>query len=93
MIEAKQTHCGQYKRYGDFFREWFVESDMSEEETLEWCFSNLYKRRVPESAEWHANIRIGGAKSGDAGYYFAGYYTFKKVDNGYRFVICEPNAD
>lgn len=20
MIEAKQTHCGQYKPYGDFFR-------------------------------------------------------------------------
>ena len=93
MIEAKQTHCGQYKRYGDFFREWFVESDMSEEETLEWCFSNLYKRRVPESAEWHANIRIGGEKHDDERYYFAGYYTFKKVVGGYRFVICEPNTD
>lgn len=93
MIEAKQTHCGQYKRYGDFFREWFVESDMSEEETLEWCFSNLYKRRVPESAAWHANIRIGGEKWHDAGYYFGGYYTLEKVDNGYRFVICEPYAD
>ena len=93
MIEAKQTHCGQYKRYGDTFKEWDITSDLPKEEVVKWCFDNLTNREVPESAEWHANIRIGGAKSGDAGYYFAGYYTFKKVDNGYRFVICEPNAD
>lgn len=27
MIEAKQTHCGQYKPYGDFFRIWNVQTN------------------------------------------------------------------
>ena len=94
MFKATSTHCGQYKRYGDFFREWDIETDLPEEEALEKCFDKLYRgRRVPPSGEWHANIRSGGAKSGDAAYYFAGYYTMKKTETGYHFTICEQYAD
>ena len=49
MIEAKQIHCGQYKPYGDFFRVWNVQTDMTKEEAIKWCFENLYKRIVPPS--------------------------------------------
>ena len=34
MIEAKQIHCGQYKPYGDFFRVWNVQTDMTKEEVI-----------------------------------------------------------
>lgn len=94
MFEAKQTHCGQHKKYGDFFREWDIETDLPKEEALEKCFSELYKRKIPESAEWHKEIRYGtGEHSGDAKYYFAGYYTLTKTERGYQFSVCEPYAD
>lgn len=93
MIEAKQIHCGQYKPYGDFFRVWEVQTDLPEEKATEWCFQNLYKRIVPPSGEWHANIRYGGPKFSDAEYYFAGYYTMVEIEGGFRFSVCEPFAD
>lgn len=93
MIEAKQTHYGQHKRYGDFFSEWEIITDLQEDEVIEWCFANLYNHRVPPSGEWHANIRYGAEKSGDAAYYFAGYYSIEKIDCGFKFIICEPFCD
>ena len=93
LPQATQSFVGQRKRYGDFFREWDVLSDGSIEEVTEWCFDNLYKRRVPHSADWHHAIRYGNEKHGDAGYYFGGYYDIIEIDGGYKFIICEPYAD
>lgn len=57
MIEAKQTHCGQYKPYGDFFRIWNVQTDLPQDEVVKWCFEKLYHGKVlPIHAEWRANI-------------------------------------
>lgn len=93
-FESRETYCSQYKPYGDFFRVWEIETDEEKDKVLEYCFTNLYKCRVPESSEWHKNIRFGtGLKSGDANYYFAGYYSLEKVDNGFKFTVCEPFAD
>lgn len=93
MIESKQIHCGQYKRYGDFFRIWTVQTDLSKNEAIEWCLQNLYKRTIPPSEEWHLNIRYGGTRYDDAGYYFAGYYSMEEIDGGFKFTVCEPFAD
>ena len=93
MFETKQVHSGQYKPYGDSFYVWEVKTNRSKEETVEWCLQNLCKRRVPESAEWHKNIQYGGAKSGDMGYYFGGYYSIKTIDGGFEFTVCTPYAD
>lgn len=93
MFNAKQTHCGQYQKYGDFFRVWEIETDMSKEEVLEKC-AELCKRKLPESVEYHKEIRYGsGRRSGDANYYFRGYYTLEEIENGYKFTVCEPYAD
>lgn len=93
-MEIKQIHCGQYKPYGDFFRVWEVKTDNEQkEEVLKFLFENVYKRNVPPEAEWRANIRYGGEKFSDPGYYFAGYYRLDKIDGGYKFTICEPFAD
>lgn len=93
-MEVKQIHCGQYKRYGDFFRVWEVKTDSkNKEEVLNYLFENVYKRKVPCSGEWHANVRYGGEKSSDPGYYFAGYYTLEEIEGGYKFTICEPYCD
>lgn len=93
-FKATQIHCGQYKPYGDMFDVWDIETDCGDKaKVLEYCFSELYKRRVPESAEWYRNIQTGGAKSGDANYYFAGYCTLEKTDIGYKFTVCEPYDD
>ena len=94
MINAKQTHCGQYKRYGDFFRVWEIETDEAEEAVKEYCFSELYKKKLPTSGEFHAAIRFpDGEHCHDAAYYFRGYYSLTKTDTGYTFKVCEPFAD
>ena len=95
MFTANQIHCGQYKRYGDFFRVWDIVTDESEEATLEFCFTELYKvkTRPARSGEWHANIRYGGERFNDADYYFRGYYALEQTPTGYTFTICEPYCD
>ena len=94
MITAKQTHCGQYKRYGDFFRVWDIQTDESEEAVKEYCFTELAKRKdLPTKGEWSHAIRIGGERWNDPGYYFRGYYTLSKTDTGYTFKVCEPYCD
>lgn len=93
-MKAIQTHCGQYKKYGDFFRVWKIETkEEDREKVLQYCFDNLYKRVVPNEAEWRKNIRYGGEKSNDMYYYFGGYYILAKNENGYTFTVCEPYAD
>ena len=88
MFEAKQTHCGQYEKYGNFVREWEIETDLSKEEVLDKCFTELYKKRLPESEEYHKEIRYE-----TGGHYFAGYYTLEQTEKGYLFKIFEPYAD
>jgi hypothetical protein len=84
---AKQTHSGQYRAYGDSFRVWEIQTDSTDEkEVLEYCFTTLYKRRVPEHAEWSRN-------TGNADCYFGGYYTLQRITGGYKFTICEPYTD
>lgn len=94
-IKTTQIQCGQSKPYGDFFRIWDIVTDIKDKKAiLDYCFTELYKRRVPESAEWSKNIRFGtGTKSGDADYYFAGYYKLENTATGYKFTVCEPFAD
>lgn len=93
-MKIKQTHCGQYKPYGDFFREWEIETKLSKEEVLNYCFAELHNRRLPEKTEWLKEIRYGtGSHWGDAGYYFAGWYRFEKIEDGYKFIVCKPYAD
>jgi len=93
-IKVEQLHCGQYRSYGDFFRVWSLETEVEDKETiLNYCFENLYKRRLPESIDYHRNIRFGGEKSGDANYYFEGYYQLDKCQTGWKFTVCEPYCD
>lgn len=93
-IKVKQTHCGQYRSYGDFFRVWEVETNLSKEEVLNYCFTELHNRRLPEKTEWLKEIHHGtGRHSDDAGYYFAGWYELEKIEGGYKFTVCEPFAD
>lgn len=94
MFEAKLTHSGQYKAYGDFIREWEIESDLTKEEVLEKCFAELSKKELPEQATFHKEIRFGtGSHAGDANYYFSGYYTLEATASGYKFKTFEPYAD
>lgn len=59
-FKAKQTHSGQYRRYGDFFRVREIETDCEDEaQVLDFCFNELCKKRVPSKAEWSAEIRVG----------------------------------
>lgn len=91
MIEARQTRCGQYERYGAYFRVWEVTTNLSEEDTVKWCFDNLHNSRVlPSETEWRGKIIYKGEKWGDADYYFAGYYNIDKTENGFTFAIGLP---
>ncbi|WP_337664223.1 hypothetical protein [Suilimivivens sp.] len=96
MFEVKQTHCGQYKAYGDFFRVWEITTEASVEETMKYFYENIHKLKtpLPSEGEWRAAIRFGtGEHSGDASYYFRGYYKIERIENGYRITVCEPYAD
>lgn len=90
---AVPVHSGQHQRYGDFFRVWDITTDADAEKTLEWCFENVYRRRIPEKREWHKNIQYGGEKSNDMKYYFDGWYELHPIPEGFRFTVCEPYAD
>lgn len=94
-FKTKRTYCGQYRPYGDYFRVWEIETDCEDkEQVLDFCFTELYEKRIPPKAEWSAEIRIGsGSHAHDPAYYFAGYYKLTKIENGYEFKICEPFAD
>lgn len=98
LFEAKRTHSGQYKRYGDSFYKWEVISDLPKEEVLSKCFTDLAKAKYPTKEEWWRNI--ANEKRYDMRYYFHGYYTFTEaffdVDagaNGYYFTVCHPYTD
>ena len=93
-MEAKQIHCGQYKRYGDFFRVWEIKTDgESKEEVLKYIRENVHKSDLPPSGEWSANVRYGGERSNDPDYYFRGCYTLEEVDGGYKYTVKEPFCD
>lgn len=92
-IKVESIHSGQYKPYGDSFYVWKLETDINDEQTiLDYCHANFSRgnKELPSSGEWHKNIRFGGEKSGDANYYFTGYYSLTKRDYGWEFKICEP---
>lgn len=94
MIEAKIVHSGQYRRYGDYFRVWELNTDgESEEEVLRYIRENVYKSDLPNSREWSANIRYGGKHYYDPLYYFRGCYSLEKIDGGYRYTVKEPFCD
>lgn len=90
-MEAKLIHCGQYERYGDFFRVWKIKTDgESKEEVLKYIRENVHKYDLPPAGEWAVNVRYGGEKYNDPAYYFRGYYTLDKIKGGYRYTVREP---
>lgn len=95
MIKAKQTECGQRKRYGDFFRVWEIETDEPKKAVLEYCFEELCKRKgIPTEDEWRKEIRVDiGSHGHDDGYYFRGCYRLDKTETGFKFTVREPYAD
>ena len=83
MATVKWTHAGQYRPYGDTFRECeiYTDSPLSEEEILSLAKNGS---KLPKE-EWK--------KSNDICIYFTGWYTITKTDYGYKYVGCEPYTD
>lgn len=92
--KVQQTYCGQYRPYGDFYREYLIKTDDEIKAVEKWALENIegVKGKAPKS-EWDNNVRYGGEKFHDADYYFKGYYYIFKVSNGYKLVACEPYTD
>ena len=99
MITAIHTHSGQYHAYGDSYYEWDITTDANEtrEEIIEYCFTNLYKNRVPHYDEWVKEFRNpNGNHYYDYGYYFTGYFTLTPGygdSKHYKFSVCKPYTD
>jgi len=94
MFNAIKTHSGQYRRYGDTYYEWDIETDLPEKEVLDKCLRELLKEEdLPEGREYSKNTAYGGPKAGDYAYIFRGYYTLSKTPEGYHFTKCRPYAD
>ena len=91
-MKAIETYSGQKKRYGDYFREWDIETEKTDfSEVLSECKKELCNRDIPLERDWLTNIR--GDKSGDMSYYFGGYCKLVKKDNGWHFTVGMPYAD
>jgi hypothetical protein len=83
-VELKWTHAGQYKPYGDTFRECEIHTpDTLEEGTILNLVHNGNK--LPKE-EWQKG-------TGDIIVYFTGWYTITKTDYGYKYIGCEPYTD
>ena len=99
MIQATKIHQGQYKRYGDSFYVWMIDTgsdELTEEQVVAWGFENLNnKRTLPIYSEWTRNVRYDGPKTNDPGYYFTGYYKISRsnIPNTWEFTICRPYCD
>lgn len=78
MIEAKKIESRQRERYGDYFQVWAIKTDETKDNVLEYCFSQFCRGKLPGYGEWLRNIRVGGEHSGDANYYFSGYYRLEE---------------
>lgn len=73
--------AGQPRPYADSYYSFEIETDVSEQETRRFCTAFLRPCRQTY-AEW---------KKGDETSYFAGYYTFEKIDtNRYCYKVVTP---
>jgi hypothetical protein len=99
VIQATKIHQGQYKRYGDSFYVWMIDTGsetLTKEQVVQWAFDNLNRKRtLPIEAEWRRNVRYDGPRGNDPGYYFDGYYKISSsnIPNTWEFTICRPYCD
>jgi hypothetical protein len=78
------THVGQYRPYGDTFRECEIHTpDVLEESDILILVNN--GRKLPKE-EWKKQYD-------DINAYFRGWYTITKTEYGYKYVGCEPYTD
>lgn len=82
------AYSGQASPYKDYLREWYIKTDATKEETIEYCFNNLYMHRLPSRSDWEKGIGINCPSD-----YWAGYYYIDTISGGYRFTICQPNTN
>lgn len=102
-MKVEKIESQQRERYGDYYETWEIVTDGErKDEVIAYCLGNLVNSRpykdsddspLPESAEWHKLIRFGEKRSGDAAYYFRGYWEIKGTDNGYLFTKVSPYTD
>lgn len=94
MIEAKNTHTGQYFRYGDSHTIWDIITERPEEEAFAWAKENLlHGDDFPSYSEWMSNTKHNGPRQYDMEYYFRGYINFTKTSTGYRLEHVTPYTD
>ena len=87
-IEIETIRAGQPRRYADSEFEYILTVEgMSEFDVKRYC-TKVLRPKSYEYAEWLKE------KNESAGVYFAGYYTFSKIeDNKYRYYAKEPFCD
>lgn len=90
MIKSTLVHSGQYRRYGDSYTVYEIETDEDIEAVKEYIKTLT---NTPEEEEFLRAYREGGEHEGDYGYYFAGYHKLTKTADGYRLSICRPFTD
>ena len=79
------VHSGQYRPYGDTFKECEIHTnDSMKEKDLLLLVNNGSK--LPK-VEWDKH------KFNSAAVYFQGWYTLEKTYYGYKYVGCEPYTD
>ena len=83
-VELKWTHTGQYRPYGDTFRECEIHTpDVLKEDDILLLVDNRGKLPKKEWEERTLNMME----------YFRGWYTITKTPYGYKYVGCEPYTD
>lgn len=65
---------------------------MSEDQVVNFCFNNFLQMAVPESTEWHEQIKEGNPHWEDWCYYNNGFYKIEqKRNNIWEFTYVAPD--
>lgn len=87
-FECNQTHSGQYRPYGDTFKEYSIETTCQDRDIVVDMIKTILRpedKDIPVKEEW---AKLPGPDN-----YFNGYYTIEKISDGWRYTKCEPYTD
>lgn len=87
-FECNCIHGGQYRPYGDTFKEYSIETTCQDKDIVVDMVKTILRpedKDIPVKEEWR---KLEGPDN-----YFRGYYELKVEPYGYRYIKCEPYTD
>lgn len=88
-VKMRVIHSGQYVPYGDSYKVYELETDMSYDDALAWCKREILSNRyLPSYEEFQKREDEMSPYE-----YFRGFWNFIEFEGKYRFTITKPYTD